>query len=219
MLTHSFSKYYGASTHLLCAKSCSRPWGHRRASFSACVLRRLTFKWGEEKINKKEDKQRVEPGVKATLPQLVLGVGVLQRLALISWMALYLSRRGHSIPHLCYRVSLVVTVAYLQSSTGTSRALAICTLLSSAAFSFTQGALETATSNRGILENLSVWISPKSAFLDHSKCLMWNISFSIQNNPVRCIYGHLNWQVNNPSHREDKQFLQIHTTTKWFWAQ
>lgn len=164
ILTDSFSKYYGASTHLLCAKCCSGPWGHRSASFRACVLRRLTFKWGEEKINKKEDKQRVEPGVKATLPQLVLGVGVPQRLALISRMALYLSRRGHSIPF-CIRVSLAVTVAYLQSSTGTSRALAISTLLSSAACRLTQGALETATSNRGILENLSVWTSPKSAFL------------------------------------------------------
>lgn len=88
-----------------------------------------------------------------------------QRLALISRMALYLSRRGHSILNLSYRVSLAVTVAYLQSSAGTSGALAISMFLSSAAFRLTQGALETATSDLGILENLSVWTSPKAAFL------------------------------------------------------
>lgn len=73
--------------------------------------------------------------------------------------------RPFQVLHLCYHVSLEVAVAYLQSSTGTSRALAINTLLSSAAFRLTQGALETATSDLDILKRLSVWISPKSAFL------------------------------------------------------
>ena len=74
-------------------------------------------------------------------------------------------KRPFQVLHLCYHVSLEVTMTYLQSSTGTSRALAINTLLSSAAFRLIQGALETATSDLDILENLSVWTSPKSAFL------------------------------------------------------